>query len=230
MVVDLNEQRRRRISKNFGNLYAESLLLETEKPLLYRRLRQVMRGFRKSDIPKIHAASIDTPLCDIDRISEQAAEVLELEDELMPASKAVNELTIRDMHISPTYERIQALYKVIEIHPFNKKTVRGLIFLTVCTRAVLYDREAVRSVKLWFDTVDDRFILYVTPKNGIDESLDPSIKAMVLARTLGVQLEVTDENQGVPCYKLVASSIGEFLYEVRKLDGEEAEAEYSEGV
>ena len=116
----------------------------------------------------------------------------------------------------------------VDCHAFNENTVRGLFFLTIVTRAVLYDREAERSVKLWFDAVDDRFILYVNPKNGIDESLDPSIKAMVLARTLGVQLEVTDENEGLTCYKLVASAIGEFLYEVRKLDEDDTENESTE--
>ena len=226
MVDDLTEQRKRRLTENFGNLYADSILLESEKPLLTRRLRQVMRGFRRSDVMKLRPALIDTPLCDIKQIDRCANELLESEGVLVRASG--KDRTISGIHRTSTYERIQALYESVDCHAFNENTVRGLFFLTIVTRAVLYDREAERSVKLWFDAVDDRFILYVNPKNGIDESLDPSIKVMVLARTLGVQLEVTDENEGITCYKLVASAIGEFLYEVRKLDEDDTENESTE--
>ena len=226
MVDDLTEQRKRRLTENFGNLYADSILLESEKPLLARRLRQVMRGFRRSDVMKLRPALIDTPLCDIKQIDRCANELLESEGVLVRASG--KDRTISGIHRTSTYERIQALYESVDCHAFNENTVRGLFFLTIVTRAVLYDREAERSVKLWFDAVDDRFILYVNPKNGIDESLDPSIKVMVLARTLGVQLEVTDENEGITCYKLVASAIGEFLYEVRKLDEDDTENESTE--
>ena len=226
MVDDLTERRKRRLTENFGNLYADSILLESEKPLLTRRLRQVMRGFRRSDVMKLRPALIDTPLCDIKQIDRCVNELLESEG--VPIRASGKDRTISDIHRTSTYERIQALYESVDCHAFNENTVRGLFFLTIVTRAVLYDREADRSVKLWFDAVDDRFILYVNPKNGIDESLDPSIKAMVLARTLGVQLEVTDENEGITCYKLVASAIGEFLYEVRKLDEDDTENESTE--
>ena len=228
MVDDLTERRKRSLTENFGNLYADSILLESEKPLLARRLRQVMRGFRKADIIKLRPTLMDTSLCDIALISEHASAVLEMEDNVQSVVLGENCRTMRGVHSSPTYERIQTLYESVDCHAFNENTARGLIFLAICTRAVLYDREAERSVKLWFDAVDDRFILYVNPKNGIDESLDPSIKAMVLARTLGVQLEVTDENEGITCYKLVASAIGEFLYEVRKLDEDDTENESTE--
>ena len=226
MVDDLTERRKRKLTENFGNLYADSILLESEKPLLARRLRQVMRGFRRSDVMKLRPALIDTPLCDIKQIDRCANELLESEGVLVRASG--KDRTISGIHRTSTYERIQALYESVDCHAFNENTVRGLFFLTIVTRAVLYDREAERAVKLWFDAVDDRFILYVNPKNGIDESLDPSIKVMVLARTLGVQLEVTDENEGITCYKLVASAIGEFLYEVRKLDEDDTENESTE--
>ncbi len=228
MVDDLKERRKRRLVENHGKLYADSLLIEFEKPLLARRLRQVLRGFRKADILKIRPALIDTALCDIARIAECVSGILELKDNAMSVAEVENGRTIRGICNSPTYERIQALFEATGSHAVNEKGVRGLIFLAICTIALLYDREADRSVKLWFDASDDRFILYINPKNGIDESLDPSIKAMILARTLGVQLEITDENKGIPCYKLVASAIGEFLYEVRKLDGEDSESEYSE--
>ena len=228
MVDDFKVRRKRRISKNYGDLYVGSCMSEREKPMLARRLRQVLRGFRKADIIKLRPTLMDTSLCDIALISEHASTVLEMEDNVQSVVIEENCRTIRGVHSSPTYERIQALFEAMGGIAVNENTARGLIFLAICTRALLYDREAERAVKLWFDALEDRFILYINPENGIDESLDPCIKAMVLARTLGVQLEITDENKGIICYKLVASSIGEFLYEVRKLDGEEAEAEYSE--
>ena len=228
MVDDLKVRRKRRISKNYGDLYVGSCMSEREKPMLARRLRQVLRGFRKADIIKLRPTLMDTSLCDIVLISEHASAVLEMEDNVQSVVLEENCRTMRGVHSSPTYERIQALFEAMGGIAVNENTVRGLIFLAICTRALLYDREAERAVKLWFDALEDHFILYINPENGIDESLDPSIKAMVLARTLGVQLEVTDENEGITCYKLVASAIGEFLYEVRKLDEDDTENESTE--
>ena len=207
---------RYRQSEDYSDLYLGTALLENEKPLLMRRLKRVLRGFNEKDIIKVRPALAGSRHCDVNAITEQILDIMDMKsNEVVPKEK-LNKKSIWFLPRTPTFVTLKELIEASEKYTASPMGVRALVFLSLITRALLYDHELNKQFRIWADITDDDITVFINPGKDIDKSIDPNIKSMILARTLGVELSIERCSNGESCYRMTVSRYGEYLYDVRR--------------
>ena len=212
MVDELLKPKVRRKADGYGGLYLGAAVKETEKPLLTRRLRRVLRGFNLKDIKKVREIKDGDPQYDHDAITEQITFSLDLlSDKVLSVDRAKS-----SVQASKTFKKLRTIVEDPESSEVSDLDLRAISLLTVITLALLNDREPSAKTVLLPEITSDTLTLYITPEHVIDSSIHPNIKSIILSRTVGAELAIVSDARCSLCYRVTVSRCGKYLYEVRR--------------
>jgi len=204
-----------------SDLLGVRLISENESALLYRRLCRVLRGFKKESAPRLFPVSgIDY---DIEDIRDQILNALNLNSRYIDSGD--NMQSAYDLAL---FKRIKSIIEntvgIIadniaessEDAALHDLTELAILFLTLISHAILEDCGKMEGSRIYAKLIDDRIILYINPVLSMNELPPMSIRAIILARTVGAELYPSCDDDGMPCFKIEVSRHGEYLYEIRR--------------
>lgn len=213
-MLDISEKlTKRNERKAHGDRFSDSTFIDVEIPLLERRLKRVLRGFKNKDVIKMRPRWNGTGQCTVEKITEWARAFLCLDADVLFQRLDENTVTLRSARYTDHFGRLSSLVEAFTTVGADTLTERAVTLLTVIVGELLQDRDSCGKTEFSVEVTDELIFLYVYPEKNIDA--DPSIGSIILARTLGVELETVRGENGASCYKLTASRLGEYLYEVR---------------